>query len=672
MNDFGFDGPRRPLVWRILLSPFTLLKQLFGGLGANDELAGPRGLGGWLKLIFVSPFVWLFTNSGRLLINWSSSRQAMSFLLGVPAFLFALLVLSVYAYGRLAPGGMVDAYKFQMQRAKAAEDFETAEVYLNKLMRIDDEDPNALRMQKVELLMKQSKFGDAYRLLLEMTNPDNPESVGNSAANSQLARFYLSEAFRELNGFQELTTAQKRQFILDVDERTKEQFEYCLAQSPTRQESAAAHAFLYNYHVKRKQVDEAEPHIRELHQLSPLGYAVPHYAFYTTLKPTPAIADPVAKADSDRLYALLTKNEGTRRNKDIWKLIFQLQTGRREFELGLKQLEAALAKDTKEATVLEQVRSAILTVWASDLRNKEPVASRGKQLELLSRALRRVPSMEAVQQLVLLGFPLDDSDDQWIYDAKATAEPGSPVFFGANLLLGLRESFEGNDEAAKTYLDLAEGLSPTMPVIMGRLRSTMEESVVNQPSAESLPASGGLYMILGGHSVAKKDYQRGVKFFRKALEVSPETPAAMNNLAVCLSLMEGSDEDDLAEALELVNRATELLPNTPNYYETRGAIYLQMGKYNESIADLEKCLALKYADEPAVWKKLVKACRGAGREKEAAAYERALESVGQSADEEGAASEAVGSDSETNDASDDAKTDSSDVSGEGNSEKQAA
>ncbi len=55
--------------------------------------------------------------------------------------------------------------------------------------------------------------------------------------------------------------------------------------------------------------------------------------------------------------------------------------------------------------------------------------------------------------------------------------------------------------------------------------------------------------------------------------------------------MAAKEGADLAEPLRLVDAALELLPEHPYVLETRGQILLKMGRYRESITDLEKSLA---------------------------------------------------------------------------------
>lgn len=644
MDNYGFDGPRRPLVWRILLAPFTFLGRLFERFAAGDDLQGHRGVLGWLKLIFVSPFVWMFTSLGTLLLGWSSSRQTAAFFLGIPSFLLGLIFVSVYAYGTLTPRRMIAAYKHELQQAQRKDELEAAEVYLNKLMRIDTEDLKERRLEKVELLQGQEKMADAYRLLLEMTNTENAEAVGNATAHAKLAVMYLSKEFREFSNFEELEPAEKRQFQIDITNQARQQFELCLAASPNDAEEYQARRFLYLYHVQRKDYTEAIPHISYLHRVNPLGFAIPHYSFFTVHVPRVATAEDAAQADADRFAKLLKENPN---NVTVWKGLIKFHAAVGTFQRAVQDLQKFATPDSREQQFQRNVMLAgVYTLWANDLKKKDPVGNRMKRLEFLSLALSLYPARETIAELILLGFPFSDQDDTWLYDAQAQAKPRSPTFYGVKMILGLRAAYDGNAEEARARLKEAENLNPTMPLVLKLLQSTLDEDVLdddgNPIDIQQLAkeqggvAIGGIYMILGSHAVSLKDFARGQEFFQKALDLNPESVNAKNNLAVCMAQVAGQDSEMLNQALTIANEAIAAQPQVANYYETRGAIYLKLERYEEAIGDLEQAMALGYSNQKSIWQKLVRACRAVGRTKEADAYVRSLESIGATVDSEDA------------------------------------
>jgi Flp pilus assembly protein TadD len=86
----------------------------------------------------------------------------------------------------------------------------------------------------------------------------------------------------------------------------------------------------------------------------------------------------------------------------------------------------------------------------------------------------------------------------------------------------------------------------------GRARELLEGAADRFPGDHRLQALlGGLFLALGQQDLAERHY-------RLALELSPDDPALMSNLALVLSHM-----GRLAEAEPLARRAVELSPHDP-------------------------------------------------------------------------------------------------------------
>jgi tetratricopeptide (TPR) repeat protein len=74
----------------------------------------------------------------------------------------------------------------------------------------------------------------------------------------------------------------------------------------------------------------------------------------------------------------------------------------------------------------------------------------------------------------------------------------------------------------------------------------------------------------------------------QAFKLDPKTGLIANNLAWVLSQ---PPNPDLPRALTLVNVALGREPKNPTYLDTRGQIYLAMGRWKDALADLEAVLA---------------------------------------------------------------------------------
>jgi tetratricopeptide (TPR) repeat protein len=93
----------------------------------------------------------------------------------------------------------------------------------------------------------------------------------------------------------------------------------------------------------------------------------------------------------------------------------------------------------------------------------------------------------------------------------------------------------------------------------------------------------------------KGDYGKAEDLYREVLRKNDKNVVAINNLAWLLALKEGNGENKGGngdKALVLLKQATDLVGDTPELLDTRGAIYVTVGKSDEAIKDLEKCVAL--------------------------------------------------------------------------------
>lgn len=95
-----------------------------------------------------------------------------------------------------------------------------------------------------------------------------------------------------------------------------------------------------------------------------------------------------------------------------------------------------------------------------------------------------------------------------------------------------------------------------------------------------------MYSILGENYNTQKDYENSDKYFKKALEVSPNNATVLNNFAYFLSVR----NENLEEAEVMSKKSNELQPNNSSFLDTYGWIMYQKGNYEEAKKWLEKSL----------------------------------------------------------------------------------
>jgi tetratricopeptide (TPR) repeat protein len=105
------------------------------------------------------------------------------------------------------------------------------------------------------------------------------------------------------------------------------------------------------------------------------------------------------------------------------------------------------------------------------------------------------------------------------------------------------------------------------------------DAVVNLPETPSslLEAAGTVAATMGEPEKAKEYLQR-------AVQKDPANAVAWNNYAWIVAQ---EPEGDLDDALTAVNKALQLSPDEFRFRETRGQIFIRLGKWQSAVEDLE-------------------------------------------------------------------------------------
>lgn len=140
-----------------------------------------------------------------------------------------------------------------------------------------------------------------------------------------------------------------------------------------------------------------------------------------------------------------------------------------------------------------------------------------------------------------------------------------------------------NSGSIEPQLQLADAL---------RVRGDVTGAIATLRKAEVLAPNDGrprtmltyLYQLGNQRDQAKAEA-------RRTLNLRPDDPAAMNNLAYALA----DTGDSLNEALKLARQATEKAPNVPYFADTLAYVYLKRDQNEDATAILER-LVRKYPD----------------------------------------------------------------------------
>ncbi len=111
------------------------------------------------------------------------------------------------------------------------------------------------------------------------------------------------------------------------------------------------------------------------------------------------------------------------------------------------------------------------------------------------------------------------------------------------------------------------------------------------------------------------DMDKSRQAYIAVLDIDPENPLALNNLAYMMA--EGGG--DLDKALEYALKAVAEEPDNPVFLDTLGWVYAQRGEYDNAKGYLEKAVQQK-PDEPEIYQHLSEVYKALGDEEKAEAY----------------------------------------------------
>ena len=101
------------------------------------------------------------------------------------------------------------------------------------------------------------------------------------------------------------------------------------------------------------------------------------------------------------------------------------------------------------------------------------------------------------------------------------------------------------------------------------------------------PGDERAHFNLGGYYFVQLDMPRAIEHYRKATELAPSFSSAFNILGYAYR-----QNADYANAEKAFKRYIELIPSDPNPYDSYAELLLKMGRFDESIAQYRKALAI--------------------------------------------------------------------------------
>jgi tetratricopeptide (TPR) repeat protein len=130
-----------------------------------------------------------------------------------------------------------------------------------------------------------------------------------------------------------------------------------------------------------------------------------------------------------------------------------------------------------------------------------------------------------------------------------------------------------------------------------------------------------VHFVLGTDAWDRGQTEEALLHLEQAYRQAPELGLVANNLAWVLIHAKPPQH---ARALELMNSALKRWPKEPMFLDTRGQIYVRMGRWNEALTDLEKALS-SFPNHAPLHKSLAQVYERLGKKELAAEHLRLAE-----------------------------------------------
>ncbi|MGI8641467.1 MAG: tetratricopeptide repeat protein [Pyrinomonadaceae bacterium] len=265
--------------------------------------------------------------------------------------------------------------------------------------------------------------------------------------------------------------------------------------------------------------------------------------------------------------------------------------------LELGKLAAARA-DLQEIVRLSPSSSAALVNLA-----KVAVAERNyaEASNLYEKALAADgKNFDALSGLVSISIKQNQFDragakiDNAIQAENGQAEISAALHYLKSNVFLAQKNVPSAEAELKTAIELDENYLPAYSALASLLvvQNKTDEAVQQYNKVIEKKPSASVYTLLGMLEDGRGNTAQAENHYRKALEITPNTPIASNNLAWLIAENQGN----LDEALKLAQTAVNRNSNTAGFYDTLGWIYYKKNLYSPAVEQLKRATVLDQAE----------------------------------------------------------------------------
>lgn len=433
-----------------------------------------------------------------------------------------------------------DAPEFVRARYRLAEIHlerkETAKVteQIEKLLVINDTDAEAL-MLRARLKMQENKTEEAVKDL---------EEVLKKQPSLKTALFYMAQARLALGQVE-----QARAFIGDLEKYHPK--------------------YLYSKLLKvQASFVASEPQIA-LQQVNEL--------LATIQKTSPNVDNPAqelvqlrVRAISARGQAYLALGKINEARADLQEIV-KLSPNSSSAYANLARVEL-VAKNSAEALKLYEKAFAIDKKNFDALSGVIAVFKQQKQFVQAQERLDQVLAENTEQKDLAASLHYLKAD---IFTAQKNVAEAEPE---------LQKSIESDGEYLPAY-------SAYAAILIGQNQT--DRAIEQYKKVVEKKPSSAIYSLIGMLEDARQNVDEAEKNYRKALEITPESPIAANNLAWMIAAL---DRGNLDEALQLAQSCVNKNSTVAGFYDTLGLVYYKKGLHSPAVEQFKKAISLDEAE----------------------------------------------------------------------------
>jgi Tfp pilus assembly protein PilF len=462
---------------------------------------------------------WFFGGIWRLFMSWWESRRLRHLLYGMPA----LIVFGISGYFAAAAtfrtrSSISDRYFAAGRRAFESRSFETAKLYLERVVELQPNDNEALWM--VQQAAKETKDNNRYGAILAKLAPE--EGGGRPDSHLELAMTILNSGT--------LTPD-------DVD-RAKKHLNYTVNRTTNDASMSKAQALLGDIAFGRGE-----------HSI-----AIEHYEQAVSIRPELALQlskayrfgkNPEDKKSAERWGAAARdfwSKQSDLKPQDVEIRLTAAESDRwlEQFEQAEARLRGGLpAKTPEEESRIRQMLAQTYLNWAESLTTASAAENQSVRFDLVSRAILAYPhNAEVFQSMMLLLKSGDDVAGKAKDFLLDNISQGRAIGM-SHLLLGTQALVDLDDAQAEIHLKRAMELMPQTAIVANNFAWYLafkdppeldKALTLIDPIVQLAPNEARILDTRGNILVKLKRYEEGVNDLEKALRTlknDPQTHAAL-------------------------------------------------------------------------------------------------------------------------------------------------